>query len=405
MGRRRRNVGVRRAAIHVMIRQSLTVLLMAGWAWVGAAAAQDLSACALFPPDHALNVRIDTLPVHPDSDAYINSIGAGTSLHPDFGSGEWPPGSGSPIGIPYAVVGATQAGVAVSFTYSGESDPGPYPIPANPPIEGGTNGTGDRHILIVDQDACVLYELFSAYPNGDGTWQAGSGAIFDLASYQLRPDGWTSADAAGLPILPALIRYNEAASGEIRHAIRFTASQTQRAYVWPARHFASSLTDPSLPPMGQRFRLKSSVDVNGFSPLIQVILVAMQRYGLILADNGSNWFLSGAPDERWDNDMLRELRDLTGSDFEAVDTSALQLDPDSGQARDLTPRLAAIEVEQSAVHISFDGLLPGVPHTIQSRGAQPGASWEPVGQWTPIDYTEGRILSPPTSFRVFRAYR
>ena len=186
--------------------------------------------------------------------------------------------------------------------------------------------------LSLDQDNCLLYELFAAYPQQDNSWTAGSGAIFDLNSHDLRPDGWTSADAAGLPILPGLVRYDEVAAGEINHAIRFTAQTTQRAYLWPARHFASSVTDTNYPPMGLRLRLKADYDISGFSPEIQVILTAMKTYGIILADNGSNWYISGVPDDRWDNDMLHELDVVQGSDFEAVDVSGLMIDSDSGQA-------------------------------------------------------------------------
>jgi hypothetical protein len=286
-----------------------------------------LEGCPVFPVDHIWNVPIDTLPVDPNSATYINTIGASTGLHPDFGSGTW---EGFPIGIPYVTVPGTQAKSSVTFQYDDESDPGPYPIPLDPPIEGDPDGDGDRHILILDRDACMLYELYAAHQEIDG-WYAGSGAIFDLQGYDLRPDGWTSADAAGLAILPGLVRYDEVATGEIKHAIRFTVQQTRRAYVWPARHFASSLTGSQYPPMGQHFRLKASFDVSGFSPEVQVILQAMKTYGLILADNGSNWFISGVPDERWDNDVLHELNQVQGSNFEAVDVSSLMLDPDSGQ--------------------------------------------------------------------------
>jgi len=285
--------------------------------------------CGFFPADNIWNTRIDDLPVHPGSSAYIDTIGRDGHLHPDFGSGEW---DGGPIGIPYVVVDGSQPGVGVSFDYADESDPGPYPIPPDAPIEGGAGSSGDRHVLVVDDDNCMLYELYDAHPNADGSWHAGSGAVFDLQDHALRPAGWTSADAAGLPILPGLVRYDEVASGEIAHAIRFTAPQTRRAYVWPARHYASSHTGAEYPPMGQRFRLKAAFDISGFSPRIQVILRAMQRYGIILADNGSAWFISGVPDERWGNDELRELRDLHGADFEAVDVSSLMIDPDSGQA-------------------------------------------------------------------------
>ncbi len=295
--------------------------------WSGAP--PQIAGCNIFPADHIWNTPIDDLPVDARSSVYINAIGANTDLHPDFGSGTW---NGFPIGIPFTTVPGTQPGMNVSFTYAGESDPGPYPIPPNPPIEGDPDGNGDRHILIVDRDDCVLYELFAAHLESDG-WHAGSGAIFDLNAYALRPDTWTSADAAGLPILPGLMRYDEVASGEIRHAIRFTANSTFDGYVWPARHEASSLPCSSYPPMGQRFRLKSDFDISGFSPDMQVILQAMKTYGIILADNGSSWFISGVPDERWDNDVLRELGQVHGHDFEAVDVSSLMVDPDSGQTQ------------------------------------------------------------------------
>jgi hypothetical protein len=224
--------------------------------------------------------------------------------------------------------------VSVTFDYADESDAGPYPIPPDAEIEGGSQSTGDRHVLVLDRDNCVLFELFAAYPQPDGTWQAGSGAIFDLNANSLRSDGWTSADAAGLPILPGLVRYNEVSAGEIRHALRFTAPQTRNQYAWPARHFASSLSGESYPPMGQRFRLKASFDITAFSPEVQVILRALKTYGMILADNGSAWYISGVPDSRWDNDMLvSELSRVKGSDFEAVDVSSLMVSIDSGQAR------------------------------------------------------------------------
>jgi hypothetical protein len=299
----------------------------------GSSGSPQIEGCLVYPADHIWNVPVDTLPVHANSAAYINTIGYNTGLHPDFGSGEWPPGSGSPIGIPFTTVPGTQQPVSVTFGYDDESDPGPYPIPPDVPIEGGPSSNGDRHVLVLDRGHCILYEMYDAWPQPDGSWEAGSGAVFDLNAYDLRPAGWTSADAAGLPILPGLVRYDEVASGEIRHAIRFTAPQTRRAYVWPARHYASSLTGLQYPPMGQRFRLKTGFDMSGFSPEVQVILQAMKTYGIILADNGSSWFISGAPDERWDNDVLHELGQVHGSDFEAVDVSSLMIDPNSGQAR------------------------------------------------------------------------
>lgn len=289
-----------------------------------------IAGCDIFPADHIWNTPIDTAPVAANSAAYINTIGASRTLHPDFGSGLW---EGGPIGIPFITVNGAQPKVAVSFDYTDESDPGPYPVPTDAPIEGGPQADGDRHVLLLDQDNCQLYELYASYPQADGSWTAGSGAIFDLKSHTLRPAGWTSADAAGLPILPGLVRYGEVASGEIRHAIRFTAPQTQRAYVWPARHYASSLTAAQYPPMGQRFRLRADFPLTDFAPAMQVILRAMQKYGIILADNGSAWYISGAPDERWDNDVLHQIGRVKGSDFEAVDVSGLLFQADSGQVR------------------------------------------------------------------------
>lgn len=297
---------------------------------VGFASSPQIAGCDIFPCDSIWNWPVDYLPVDSNSSDYIESIGASDFVHPDFGSGLW---EGAPIGIPFVDVPGTQPSVAVTFGYADESDPGPYPVPPNAPIEGGELSSGDRHVLVLDRDACVLYELYSAYKNPDDSWNAGSGAIFDLSSHGHRPDGWTSADAAGLPILPGLVRYEEVAVGEIRHAIRFTVSQTRRAYVWPARHFASSLTEEQYPPMGQRFRLKKDFDISGFSYQAKVILEAMKIYGLILADNGSDWFISGVPDDRWDNDQLRELRQVTGAAFEAVDVMALLSDPDTTRIR------------------------------------------------------------------------
>ena len=282
------------------------------------------------PGDNVWNVPVDTLPVDASSSAYIATIGADRPVHPDFGSGTW---KGEPIGIPYATVPGNQPKVAVTFDYDDESDPGPYPIPTDAPIEGGPGSSGDRHVLVLERDSCILYEMFDAHPQVDGSWQAGSGAVFDLNSNELRPAGWTSADAAGLPILAGLVRYDEVATGEITHALRFTAPQTRDGYIWPARHEASDLTGMQYPPMGQRFRLKADVDISGFSPEVQVILRAMKKYGIILADNGSAWFVSGVTDERWDNDDLHDLHQLHGSDFEAVDESMLMIDPDSGQVR------------------------------------------------------------------------
>ena len=285
------------------------VLLLGG----GSATALPLPSaprCQVFPRSNPWNQRVDQLPVAANSDAIIASIGAGTGLHADFGSGRW---QGRPIGIPITVVNSRQLRSRVSFEYAGESDRGPYPIPRNVRIEGGS----DRHALIVDRDACRLYELF-ALRREAGRWRAGSGAIWSLRSNRLRPAGWTSADAAGLPILPGLARYDEVARGRIDHALRFTVSRTRRAYVYPARHYASSSNDPNLPPMGLRVRLRRDFDVRGFPPQARVVLVALKRYGMLVADNGSDWFISGAPHPRWDNDQLRALRRVKGADFEVV---------------------------------------------------------------------------------------
>jgi hypothetical protein len=249
----------------------------------------------IFPADNPWNQDISALPVDPNSANLIASMGLTTGLHPDFGT-TW---NGVPNGIPYVVVSGTQQKVPVTFTdYGDESDPGPYPVPANAPIEGGANSTGDRHVIVIDRENWKLYELFGASPvNGGASWSAACGAVFDLNSNSLRPAGWTSADAAGLPIFPGLVRYDEVVElQEITHALRFTVQRTRRAYVYPARHFASNNTDPNLPPMGMRVRLKASFDISRFSPNMQVILRALKKYGMIVADNGSNWYVSGAPD-------------------------------------------------------------------------------------------------------------
>lgn len=269
-----------------------------------------------FPDDNPWNQDISREPVDPSSDALIASIGLDRGLHPDFGT-VW---NGAPNGIPYVVVPGSQAKVPVRFEYASESDPGPYPVPVDAPIEGGSNGEGDRHILMVDADNWMLHELFAAYPeNGGARWRAGSGAIFNLNSNETRTAGWTSADAAGLPIFPGLVRYDEAVEqGVIRHALRFTARRTRRAYVPPARHYASRITDATVPPMGMRVRLKAGVDLSGFPKPVQAILQAMKTYGMFLADNGSDWYVSGAPDPRWSDSELAAVRRVRGRDFEVV---------------------------------------------------------------------------------------
>ena len=276
--------------------------------------------CPVFPKNNPWNQRVDRLPVHSNSDAIVRSIGVDETMHADFGSGLY---EGGPIGIPFVTVGKGRQRVPVSFEYASESNRGPYPIPANVPIEGGRDAGGDRHVIVVDKSRCRLYELFAAYPqDGGARWSAGSGAVWSLRSNRLRPRGWTSADAAGLPILPGLARFDEVKRGRIDHALRFTASETRRAFVYPARHFASDLTDPSLPAMGQRMRLKRGFDISRFPRQTRIVLRALKRYGMILADNGSPWFVSGAPNPGWNNDDLHSLGRVPGSAFEVVDTSA-----------------------------------------------------------------------------------
>jgi hypothetical protein len=300
------------------------LVLAAGALAVGVASAHALRLpaaprCPVFPASNAWNQRVDGLSVAADSARLVQSIGLGSALHADFGSGLY---EGRPIGIPFDVVSRATPRVRVSFGYADESDRVRYPIPRSVHIEGGLASDGDRHALLLDRDACKLYELYALYPRGDG-WHAGSGAVWNLRSNALRPPGWTSADAAGLPIFPGLARYDEVARGVIDHALRFTASRTRRAYVYPARHYASSSDDPSLPPMGLRVRLKADVDISGFPRQSRVVLQALKTYGMILADNGSSWYVSGAPSPKWSNDDLHALGRITGADFEVVDTSSL----------------------------------------------------------------------------------
>lgn len=285
-----------------------------------------LGGCQIFPNDNFWNVPVDHLPVHPSSNAWVNSIGQGTGFHMDFGSGTW---NGGPIGIPYNIASAAAVNeYAVDFYYPDESDAGPYPLPSSPQIEHGS----DHHILTVETDNCFLYEIYDASWNG-ANWSAGSGAIWDLNSNTLRPDTWTSADAAGLAILPGLARYNEVANGVITHALRFTATCTANYYIWPAKHKAPSGLCQTPVPFGARFRLKADYDISGFSQQAQVLLQAFKTYGIVLADNGSDWYVSGSPNPLWDNDQLHELDVIQGSDFEAVDTSGWMIDPASAQTR------------------------------------------------------------------------
>jgi hypothetical protein len=278
-------------------------------------------ACPVLPADNPFNQRVDSLPVAKNSAAIVARIGLSDPVHPDFGSGLY---NGAPIGIPYMIVSKRTLRVPVSFQYASESDGHRYPLPKNVPIEGGPRSTGDRHVIVVDRDSCRDYELFAAYPhNGGKRWSAGSGAIFNLRSDHLRPAGFTSADAAGLPILPGLALYPEVAHGAIDHALRFTAPCTANRYVYPARHEASTCSGSSLPPMGLRVRLKRGVKISGLPRQARIVAQALKRYGMILADNGSPWYISGAPDRHWNNDALHLLDRLSGKDFEVVNTSSL----------------------------------------------------------------------------------
>jgi hypothetical protein len=269
----------------------------------------------VFPADNYWNQDISNEPVDPNSATYVNSLGSSETLHPDFGTW-W---DGAPIGIPITVVSGTQIKVPVSFDYASESDPGPYPIPTNAPIQGGPNGTGDRHVIVIDKDNGMLYELFNAYPHSDGSWTASSGAKFNLNTNSTRPAGWTSADAAGLPIYPGLARYEEiVVKKELTHALRFTANKTRAAYVFPASHAAGSSTDPSLPPMGMRVRLKANFNISGYPESVQVILRGLKKYGMILADNGASWMIGGAPNDNWNDSELHTIKQVPGSAFEVI---------------------------------------------------------------------------------------
>lgn len=291
-----------------------TALAVAADSSDGPPALDNAPNCKAFPADNHWNVEISKLPRHSKSSTYIESIGREDPLHPDFGSGTW---QGGKIGIPINYTSSTDRS-RVKFLYADESDKGPYPIPNKPKIESGS----DHHLITVDKNSCKLFELYDA-SKSNGKWRAGSGAIFDLGSNRLRPAGWTSADAAGLPIMPGLIRYEEVKRGEINHAVRFTVERSRRKYVYPARHYASDSSSKSLPPMGLRVRLKSSFKTSGFPRQARIVLEGLKRYGMLLADNGANWYISGEPDPGWDDDDLHSLQEVTGKDFEVVDTSSL----------------------------------------------------------------------------------
>jgi hypothetical protein len=372
-----------------MIRATVIAAVVVAACSGSASAQQMIGGCPVLPADNIWNTPVDTLPVLANSATMVNTIGASRGFHADFGAGMW---DGGPIGIPFITVPGTQTKYPASFLYDDESDPGPYAVPLNAPIEGGANATGDRHAIAIDTTNCILYELYRAFP-GANAWTADSGAIFDLRSNALRPLTWTSADAAGLPIAPGLVTVDEVLSGEIRHAIRFTVPQTRREFVWPARHYASPLTGTQYPRMGERFRLKASFDIAPFPADVQVILRAMKKYGIILADNGSAWYISGKPDPRWNDDNLHTLSQLLGSNFEAVDATVLRISPDSGAARQngasvtVTPSSASVRVGQlQTFSATVTGATGGVTWSVNDIVGGDGS----VGT---ID-TAGRYLAP-----------
>jgi len=344
-------------------------LAAASPAWAGAPSAAPN--CSILRSDNVWHADISALPVNAHSGAWMGSTNAGsTRLHPDFGSNPH-------YGIPYRVVPQNTTPEPIHFTaYGDESDPGPYPLGPDTPIEGGQQSSGDRHALMLDRDTCVLYELYAANWNG-GHPTAGSGAVFDLKSNALRPATWTSADAAGLPILPGLLRLEEVQSGHVDHAIRFTAQRTDKSFIWPARHQAGSANDPNLPPMGARFRLRADFNMAGYRPDTQVVLRAMQHYGLILADNGSNWFFQGEAVNNWDDAFISDLKRVPASAFEAVDESSLMVDPNSGQYR---------------------GAPAPAPAPTAKPAPKPTATAAPKGVVVPVATTT--TVAPPTTTTV-----
>lgn len=313
---------------------------------------QDLGDFQVFPTDNVWKWDISGYQVHPNSANFCATVGTERTMHPDFGT-VW---NGAPIGIPYVIVRAGQPKLPIVYTdYGDESDPGPFPIPPDAPIEGGASSEGDRHVIAVDRDARMLYELYQAFPRSD-RWDASSGAAFDLSVNEDHPLGWTSADAAGLPIFPGLVRYEEVyIQGEVNHAIRMTCRSTQRKYIYPARHYASSSIDPNMPPMGLRFRMRASYDISRFSAPIQVICRAMKKHGLIVADNGSDWYISGAPDPRWDDAVLGEIKSIPGSAFEAVRTVDEQGNPIRPSAIRYTIRPARENVTTNGYSVILHG--------------------------------------------------
>jgi hypothetical protein len=358
------------------------------WASAPPAAAN----CPILPADNVWHADISGLPVHGRSGAWMGNMNAAsTRLHPDFGSSGDP---SAPYGIPWTAVPGSHAKVTPTFDYADESDPGPYPFGPETPIEGGQQSTGDRHALMLDRDSCVLYELYAANWNG-GHPTAGSGAVFDLKSNALRPKDWTSADAAGLPILPGLLRLDEVQSGHVDHAIRFTAQRTDKSSLWPARHQAGSTNDANLPPMGARFRLRGDFDIAGYRPDTQVVLKAMQHYGLLLADNGSNWYFQGEAINNWDDGFISDLKRVPASAFEAVDESSLMIDPNSGQYRG-APAAGPTGGRPSA---STTGRAPTKATAPKAAATTSTASADtttaPSGTVTPVDDSSTSTSGPP----------
>jgi hypothetical protein len=330
-----------------------------------------------FPADNAWNQDISSAAVDSNSAAIINFIGSSVPVHPDFGSGLY---SGSSIGIPYLIVDSTQGPVTINFTaYGSESDPGPMPIPTTAPIEGyPAPGNGDRHVLVLDNTNCWLYELYSSYPQGDGTWNAASAAVWDLTADEQRPYTWTSADAAGLPIFPGLVRYDEVAAGQINHAIRFTLQSSRAAFVPPASHWAANSSNANAAPMGMRMRLKASFDISGFSATNQVILTALKKYGMIMADNGSSMYVSGAPDDRWDNNDLHNLEGITASDFDVIEMNPIYTASNvpGGSAPSVASFTASSQSVSAGAQVTLSWSVTGASYLVVSPdvGAVRGSS-------------------------------
>ena len=348
--------------------------------------------CPVFPSNNVWHANISKLPVNRHSAAWLASMSAASKhLHPDFG----PSGESMPYGIPYIVVPSSHQKVSVSFDYADESDPGPYPFGSDTPIEGGSSSSGDRHAIMIDSGTCKLYELYDAHYSSGGS-TAGSGAIWSLKSNALRPAGWTSADAAGLPIFAGLVRLDEVKKGVVDHAIRFTASSTDRTYLWPARHQAGAARNANLPPMGARFRLKSSFSLSGYRSDTKVILTAMKRYGMIAADNGSDWYFQGTAEDGWSNAMLDELKSIPASAFEAVDESSLMMSSNSGQVRTTTPTTTHTTTKKTTPKPASTQRPAPKPSPSRSPSASPSASVSPSATASPSATPSVAVAAAPS---------